>query len=352
MVNAYEGDTVASALSAAGVSVFTRGFKYHRPRGLLCVAGRCPNCLITVDDVPNVRACAEQVRPGMKVSHQNAWPSLQRDFLSILDYFHWLMPVGFYYKALHRPKWLWRFSQKIIRRVAGLGKIDIDARPDTHYHHQNLHADVAVIGGGPAGMSAALAAGEQGASVVLVDDQPSLGGSLRYDQRQYSDAAGFGNGTGVEIGRQLAERIAVAENIEVLSGGNAFGLYQDRLLAILQGNRLIKLRAAQVVIATGSYEVPLIFEQNDLPGVMLATGAQRLLSLYGVRPGTIAVVATSDDQGYYAANDLLDAGVRVAAVVDLRPSHTPGLDIVDSLRASNVELLTGHAVVKAEGKSR
>ena len=149
-------------MSAAGVSIFSRGFKYHRPRGLLCAAGRCPNCLVTVDDVPNVRACTEQVRPGMKVSHQNAWPSLQRDFLSILDYFHWLMPVGFYYKALHRPKWLWQFSQKIIRRVAGLGKIDIDAVPDTHYHHQNLHADVAVIGGGPAGMSAALAARRAG----------------------------------------------------------------------------------------------------------------------------------------------------------------------------------------------
>ena len=121
---------MASALSAAGVSIFSRGFKYHRPRGLLCAAGRCPNCLVTVDDVPNVRACTEQVRPGMKVSHQNAWPSLQRDFLSILDYFHWLMPVGFYYKALHRPKWLWQFSQKIIRRIAGLGKIDIDAVPE------------------------------------------------------------------------------------------------------------------------------------------------------------------------------------------------------------------------------
>ena len=351
-VDAYQGDTVASALSAAGVSVFSRGFKYHRPRGLLCSAGRCPNCLVTVDDVPNVRACTEQVRPGMKVSHQNAWPSLQRDFLSVLDSFHWLMPVGFYYKALHRPKWLWRFSQKIIRRVAGLGKIDIDAVPETHYHHQNLHADVAVIGGGPAGMSAALAAGEQGAVVVLVDDQPSLGGSLRYDQRQYSGITGFEDGAGAEIGQQLAERVSAAGTIEALSGAYAFGLYQDRLLAILQGDCLIKLRAARVVVATGSYEVPLIFEQNDLPGVMLATGAQRLISLYGVRPGSIAVVATSDDQGYYAAKDLLDAGVRVAAVVDLRSSHTLGLEIIDSLRAGNVELLTGHAVVKAEGKSR
>ncbi len=339
-------------MSAAGVSVFSRGFKYHRPRGLLCVAGRCPNCLVTVDDVPNVRACTEQVRPGMKVSHQNAWPSLQRDFLSVLDYFHWLMPVGFYYKALHRPKWLWRFSQKIIRRVAGLGKIDIDAEPETHYHHRNLHADVAVIGGGPAGMSAALAAAERGAHVVLIDDQPSLGGSLRYDRRQYSSIAGFEDGTGVEVGRQLAEKLSAASNIEVLSGANVFGLYQDRLLAVLQGDRLIKLRAAQVVVATGSYEVPLVFEQNDLPGVMLATGAQRLLSLYGVRPGTIAVVATSDDQGYYAAQDLLDAGVRVMAVVDLRSTHTLGSDIVGSLWASNVEILTGHAVVKAEGKSR
>ncbi len=339
-------------MSATGVSVFSRGFKYHRPRGLLCTAGRCPNCLVTVDDVPNVRACTEQVRPGMKVVHQNAWPSLQRDFLSILDYFHWLMPVGFYYKALHRPKWLWRFSQKIIRRVAGLGKIDIDAVPEAHYHHQNLHADVVVIGGGPAGMSAALAASEQGAHVVLIDDQPSLGGSLRYDRRQYSGISGFEDGTGAEIGQQLSERVSAASNIEVLSGANAFGLYQDRLLAILQKDRLVKLRAAQVVVAAGSYEVPLIFEQNDLPGVMLATGAQRLISLYGVRPGTIAVVAASNDQGYYAAKDLLDAGVRVTAVVDLRSSHTLGLDIVDSLRAANIELLTGHAVVKAEGKSR
>ena len=105
-INAFTGDTVASALHVAGVSILSRSFKYHRPRGLLCGAGRCPNCLVNVDGVPNVRACTQQVRPGMNVRHQNAWPSLNLDFLSILDRMQWLMPVGFYYKALHRPKFL------------------------------------------------------------------------------------------------------------------------------------------------------------------------------------------------------------------------------------------------------
>ena len=174
-VRAHQGDTVASALYASGLTTFSRGFKYHRPRGLLCVAGRCPNCLIDVDGAPNVRACTQAVRQGLQVRHQNAWPSLNRDFLSILDRFQWLMPVGFYYKALHRPKFLWLLAQRIIRRVGGLGTVNINAIPETHYHHRYQHADVAVIGGGPAGLSAALEAAGHGASVTLVDDQPNLG---------------------------------------------------------------------------------------------------------------------------------------------------------------------------------
>ena len=184
-VNAYQGDTVASALHAAGVSILSRSFKYHRPRGLLCGAGRCPNCLVNVDGVPNVRACSQQVRQGMKVSHQNAWPSLNLDFLSILDRLQWLMPVGFYYKALHRPKFLWGLAQRVIRRVGGLGTIDIYEDPVTNYHHRYHHADVVVVGGGPAGLAAALAAAEQGAGVTLVDDQPDLGGHLRFNSRRF-----------------------------------------------------------------------------------------------------------------------------------------------------------------------
>ena len=116
-VRAHEGDTIAAALYAAGVSTLSRSFKYHRSRGLLCGAGRCPNCLVSVDGVPNVRACTQRVREGMKVRHQNAWPSLAHDFLSILDRLHWLMPVGFYYKAFHRPKLLWPLVQRVFRRV-------------------------------------------------------------------------------------------------------------------------------------------------------------------------------------------------------------------------------------------
>jgi len=350
-VQSYEGDTVASALCAAGVRTFSRSFKYHRPRGLLCVAGRCPNCLVTVDDVPNVRACTEPVREAMKVRHQNAWPSLNHDFLSILDRLHWLMPVGFYYKAFHRPKLLWKLAEPVIRRVGGLGTVDINAVPDTKYHHRYQHADVAVIGGGPAGLSAAIAAAQHGAQVVLIDDQPSLGGHLRFNGRTDLDIPRFGNASGVVIAKQLAERVLASENIQVLSSARAFGLYQDHLFGVLQANRLVKLRAKQVIIATGSCEVPLIFEKNDLPGVMLTTGAQRLMLLYGVQPGKVAVVATSSDQGYYAAQDLLEAGVQITTLVDLRPESYPSPEVVDALKDRGVEILTSHAISRAEGKS-
>lgn len=186
-VPAHEGDTIASALHAAGVSTVTRGFKYHRRRGLLCVAGRCPNCLVNVDGVPNVRACTQAAREAMKVQHQNAWPSLNFDFFAVLDRMQWLLPVGFYYKAFHKPKLLWKLAQRVMRRAGGLGTIDITADPETAYHHRHKHTDVAVIGGGPAGMSAALAAAEQGARVTLIDDQPRLGGHLRFSSREYHD---------------------------------------------------------------------------------------------------------------------------------------------------------------------
>ena len=349
-IHAYEGDTVASALYAAGITMFSRSFKYHRPRGLLCVAGRCPNCLMKIDGVPNVRACTTRVRKDIQVSHQNAWPSLDKDALSILDRLDRFLPVGFYYKTFHRPKLFWRLAQPILRRVAGLGSLEIDSGPDPSYSHRSLHTDVAVVGGGPAGMSAALAAARAGTRTTLIDDQPRLGGHLQHDTRTYSDVPGLDDAAGHELAAKLAESVGASESIEVLSSATAFGLYQDNLLGILSERHLVKLRARRVVVATGSYEVPLVFQRNDLPGVMLTTGAQRLVRLYGVVPGTTALVATGDDQGYYAALDLLDAGVRVAAVVDARPDYPRALDAAEALRSRGVLVLTSHVIARAEGK--
>ena len=344
---AYEGDTIASALYAAGVRIFSRSFKYHRSRGLLCVAGACPNCLMSVDGVPNVRACSTRVEEGMRVRHQNAWPSQERDFLSVLDRFGRLMPVGFYYKTFHTPKLFWKAARPIIRRVAGLGRVGQDPDPGPH-HHEFRHTGVAVVGGGPAGMAAALAA-SAGARVVLIDDQPTLGGSLRYDSRTSAGLSGTGEASGPGSARKLASEVEANDRIEVLSEATAFGLYEGRLLAVTQGDSMIRLRAGRIVVATGSHETPLVFDRNDIPGVMLSTGLQRLINLYGVKPGTTAMVATTGDQGYYAALDLLQAGMRVAVLADSRPAFPDRLDAARELRNLGVLVLPSHALARAEG---
>ena len=347
-----EGDTVASALFSSGVTTFSRGFKYHRPRGLLCCAGRCPNCLVDVDGVPNVRACVQSVKADMRVLSQNAWPSLRWDFLSVLDRLGWLMPVGFYYKALHRPRLLWKVARNVIRRVGGLGKIDINAVPETHWQHRNYHADVAVIGGGSAGISAALAAAEHGAKVTLIDDQPQLGGSLRFSPRESADIPGFEGATGDEIAGRLADAALESDRVRVMTGATVFAFYQDNLLGIRRENDLVKLRAKRVVVATGSFHVPLLFENNDLPGVMLSSAAQRLIRLYGLRPGQRAVVATGNDEGYQVALDMLDAGVEVAAVVDSRRGVPERTDAARALEGAGVEILNRSVVAKANGKNK
>jgi sarcosine oxidase subunit alpha len=344
-IQAYEGETIGAALCAAGVSTLSRSFKYHRRRGLLCVSGRCPNCLMTVDGVPNVRACVEPVRPGAVARSQHAWPSLEHDFQAVFDHFDPFLPVGFYYKTFMRPKWLWPHYETVLRHLAGLGRIDITREPHEHTELVHLHTPVAVIGGGPAGMSAALEAARLGVEVILVDEQPKLGGHL-----QWHALASDGARPDYELGEQLSAQVRAQPLIRHFENASAFGLYEGNLLAVAQRDRLFRFRADRVIAATGAYEHPLVFQNNDLPGIFLATGILRLVRLYGVRPGRRAVVAANDDCGLRVARELVAAGIAVAAVADARPAT--GSAHARALLQSGVHLLPGYTVLEARGRAR
>jgi sarcosine oxidase, subunit alpha len=349
--SAFAGDTIGSALAAAGVDVFSRSFKYHRPRGLLCLSGKCPNCLMTVNGIPNVRVCTEPARDGDRVEGQNCWPSLRHDAYSLIEKFDFLLPVGFYYKTLYKRPYLWKLADPIIRRLAGLGCWSAQQDRHTHCEHEHLHADVAVIGGGPAGLAAAEAASEAGAEVVLVDDQPAAGGHLRLQRRQFQDTTAGSPRPGFEIAQDLARRAEARPNIQILRRATAIGGYEGGLITIMAGNRLSQLRASQTIVATGTFEYPALFAGNDLPGVMLGRGALTLLHGYGVKPGDTAVVVTGGDDGIALAIDLKRAGIQVGAVVDERAAADES-EISRALQSLGVRHLLSSVPVTAHGRTR
>lgn len=347
---AFEGDTVASALAAAGVSIFSRSFKYHRPRGLLCCAGRCPNCMVEVDGVPNVRACVERVRDGSAVRGQNAWPSVRHDMLEVFDRLDRLLPVGFYYKTFIHPRWMWPVYEGVLRRLAGLGRVDGGARPELHPRKHHLHCDVAVIGGGPAGSLAALEASSAGARVVFIDDQPRLGGHLRLQAAPVAGDARIQGLPGFDAAARLESLVHASSAIEYLPGTSAFGLYEGNLVGASRGHDLIRVRARQIIVATGAAEGPILFDDNDRPGVMLGSAALRLARLYGVAPGDRVVVVTDDDHGWATADELLQVGVGLAAVVDSR-SFDPPPALAQRVRTAGAAVFTGASVVAVTGRT-
>ncbi len=335
-IAAHPGDTVSSAVLARGDWLLGRSLKYHRPRGPFTLTGDDANTLVQVGDEPNVPAEQVPVRADLKVDGQHYSGSLRRDRGRFAERFSRFLPVGFYYHAFYRPRGIWDFWEKFIRRAAGLGRINTSAKHG-YYDKNYAFCDVAVVGGGIAGLAAARAAADAGADTVIIEREPILGGGLNYHR---FDADGE---QGQRAREELVAAVEAHDNIRVWTDTGCSGRFGDNLLALIHGNRMTKLRAGRVVVATGAIGQPALFHNNDLPGIALGSGVQRLMRLYGVRPGRRAVCVTANADGYGVALDLADAGVEVAAVVDLRP--TPDADPrVDAMHARGIAVHTGSGI--------
>jgi sarcosine oxidase subunit alpha len=365
----YAGDTLASALIANGVHLVGRSFKYHRPRGVLTAGAEEPNALVSLARgpgrlTPNLRATQIELTDGLNASSQNRWPSLKIDVGAVNDLFSPLIGAGFYYKTFMGPNlfgknWAWRhIYEPMIRRAAGLGLAPREADPD-RYQRTFDHCDVMIVGAGPAGLAAALAASASGARVVVCDENPALGGSLL--------AAAETQIEGKSALKWLEDSLAAlrsAPNVRLMTHTQAFGYYAQNFVALnerlaepdliadpdLPRERLWQMRAREVVLATGAIERPLVFPDNDRPAVMLADSARRYCRQYGAKVGERVVVATAHDSAYRAALDLKKAGVSVELIADLRQDAKGPL--AESARAAGIEVAAGAEILGVDGRLR
>jgi sarcosine oxidase subunit alpha len=347
-----KGDTIATALFANGIRIFGRSLKYHRPRGLYSLDGESSNTMMEVDGIPNVRCENTLLKEGMVIQEQNVKGSAEKDLLGFLDKLDWLMPAGFYYNVMHKPAKLWPFAMKQIRKAAGLGKISPDFEMPGKYDEIFLNTDVCVIGGGPSGMMAAVTAAKKGLRVILMESRPWLGGYFEYRSREYQNRL-----TLHERAHQLAKEVESLENIRVFTHSSVVGTYNNNLVTGFQigkekdvfDERYIEIRAKSVVVATGCIERPLIFDNNERPGVMQTGCALRLAKTYGQLPGKKAVFSIGHDLGLEAALELHDLGLPIACIADIREDgQDPAL--LKKIAEKNILLLKGWVAAKAHGR--
>ncbi len=362
------GDTLASALLAHGVHLVGRSFKYHRPRGFLAAGAEEPNALCTVKrdrarTEPNLRMTQVELYDGLVATSQNAWPARGFDVGAVNDLLSPLLGAGFYYKTFMGPRaikgaTLWaKLFEPVIRRAAGLGVPPTEPDPD-HYANRFVHCDVLVVGGGPAGLAAALAAARAGKRTLICDENPEMGGALLCQP----DAEVDGRPAADWVAAALAELARLGAT--VLPRTQGFGYYNHNFVALTERltdhlhhvpagaprERLWQVRAGHVVLATGATERPLVFPDNDRPGIMLADAARSFLHRWGVKPGTTAVVVTAHDAAYRTALDLHRAGVRIASVVDTRPR--PSGPAVEAARAAGLPVMAGGTLIGVKGSLR
>jgi sarcosine oxidase subunit alpha len=332
----FAGDTITSALWAAQVSVLGRSFKYHRPRGVLSLANHDVNALMQDGARLNVRADVTALAEGDVWQAVNTFGGLSGDRARWLGKLGPFLPVGFYYKAFYSKRWFPRW-ERMFRTISGLGKVDLDA-PHLRTPKRYGFCDVLVIGAGPSGLCAALAAAKAGADVVVVDENARAGGSGTYQLG--------GDDVRATAVRDLFDEARAHPRIRLLTGTLAAAYYADHWVPLVDSTRMTKMRAKAVVVASGAFEQPAVFRNNDLPGVMLASAAQRLAYRYSVAPGRRAVVLCANADGYRAALDMLARGIELEAVVDLRGSHRFG-GLARALEARGVKVMASSCVVEA-----
>jgi sarcosine oxidase subunit alpha len=332
----FAGDTITSALWASKVSVIGRSFKYHRPRGVLSLANHDVNAMFQDGARLNVRADVTELIAGANWHAVNTSGGVADDRRRWMGKLAPFLPVGFYYKAFYSKRWFPRW-ERMFRKMAGLGAVDLNA-PHVRTPKRYGFCDVLVIGAGPSGLSAALEAAQQGADVVIVDENARSGGSGTYQ-------AG-GDMERLAAVRALEAKVRAHPRVRMFNRTLAAAYYADHWVPLVEPNRITKMRAKAVVVASGAFEQPAVFRNNDLPGVMLASAAQRLVWRYGVAPGQRAVVLGANADAYRAALDMLERGIKVTALIDLRATHRFG-ELARELEARGVEVIGSSCVVEA-----
>ena len=357
----YEGDTLASALLANGVHLIGRSFKYHRPRGFFGAGVDEPNAKVQLykgeKTEPNANATEVELVEGLVAKSQNCWPSVFFDFGAINNFLNKFFPAGFYYKTFMWPKSFWyKIYEPIIRKAAGLGVAPLKPDPD-RYEHKYEYCDVLVVGSGPSGLASALAAAQNGARVILAEDKSRFGGSL------LTDDVTIGNKKGKEWADEAIIKLKSMKNVIIKNRSQVFGYYDHNMMVMFEKTRdhlnnpskfiprqrLWYIRSKKVIISTGSIERPLVFGNNDRPGIILASAAKEYMKVYGVLVGKKPLIFTNNDTAYDAAFEFKKNGIS-PIIIDTREDSDSS--VIREAKNQNIEINFSYGIVNTKGYRR
>ena len=362
----FKGDTLASALIANNVHLIGRSFKYHRPRGIMTSGSEEPNAIIQVNpnsDItePNARATEIEIYEGLEASSQNCWPSVNFDIGGINNFLAPFLPAGFYYKTFMWPKSFWKKYEFFIRHSAGLGKSPNTRDPDI-YDHKNIHCDVLVVGAGISGIIAAKNAAKNNFKTLLLDEKNELGGSTIFETNEDNK---INNNLSSEWLKNEISELKNIKNLEIKTRTSVAAYHQYNYLLARENltdhlekkdkknkvrQRLLKIRAKKVILATGALERPLIFNNNDRPGIMLSSAIKKYSNFYGVSCGTKTIFFTNNDSAYESALSLNNKGIKVEAIIDIRENSDA--KIIKKVKDIGIKIYWSHTIVDTSGYKR